>query len=44
MPAIRHYASRVAAVTGVEPFAAQLDHEDIGIPAVRVLAPGMRCG
>ncbi|GAA4605241.1 YcaO-like family protein [Actinoallomurus liliacearum] len=38
---IRHCASRVAAVTGCEPFVVRLDHEDIGIPAVKVIAPGM---
>ncbi len=41
-PVIRHCASQVAAVTGVEPFAVRLDHEDIGIPAVKVIAPGLR--
>ncbi|HMH90648.1 MAG TPA: YcaO-like family protein [Streptosporangiaceae bacterium] len=39
---IRHCASLVAAVTGAEPFAVRLDHEDIGIPAVKVIAPGLR--
>jgi ribosomal protein S12 methylthiotransferase accessory factor len=39
--AVRHCASLVAAVTGVEPVAIRLDHEDIGIPAVKVLAPGL---
>jgi len=39
---IRHCASLVAAVTGVEPFAVRLDHDDIGIPAVKVFAPGLR--
>jgi YcaO-like protein with predicted kinase domain len=39
---IRHCASLVAAVTGSEPFAIQLDHDDIGIPAVKVFAPGLR--
>ncbi|HUD39674.1 MAG TPA: YcaO-like family protein [Streptosporangiaceae bacterium] len=39
---IAHCAAKVAAVTGVEPFAVRLDHEDIGIPAVKVLAPGLR--
>ncbi len=38
---IRHCASAVAAVTGAEPFAVRLDHEDIGIPAVKVLVPGL---
>ncbi|MEV5704090.1 YcaO-like family protein [Actinoallomurus sp. NPDC052274] len=38
---IRHCASRVAAVTGFEPFVVRLDHEDIGIPAVKVIAPGI---
>jgi ribosomal protein S12 methylthiotransferase accessory factor YcaO len=36
---IRHSASLVAAVAGTEPFAVRLDHEDLGIPAVKVLAP-----
>lgn len=40
--AIRHCASLVAAVTGAEPFAVRLDHDDIGIPAVKVIAPGLR--
>jgi ribosomal protein S12 methylthiotransferase accessory factor len=39
---IRHCASLVAAVTGSEPFAVRLDHDDIGIPAVKVFAPGLR--
>lgn len=39
---IRHCAARVAAVTGNEPFAVRLEHEDIGIPAVKVFAPGLR--
>ena len=39
---IRHCASLVARVTGSEPFAVRLDHEDIGIPAVKVFTPGLR--
>ena len=39
---IRHCASLVAAATGREPFAVRIDHEDIGIPAVKVFAPGLR--
>jgi YcaO-like protein with predicted kinase domain len=39
---IRHCASLVAAVTGAEPFVVRLDHEDLGIPAVKVIAPGLR--
>lgn len=39
---IGHCASLVAAVTGSEPFAVRLDHDDIGIPAVKVFAPGLR--
>jgi ribosomal protein S12 methylthiotransferase accessory factor len=39
---IRHGAERVAAVTGCEPFAVRLDHDDVGIPAVKVVAPGLR--
>lgn len=39
--AIRHCASRIAAATGAEPFTVRLDHEDIGIPAVKVIAPGL---
>jgi ribosomal protein S12 methylthiotransferase accessory factor len=39
---IRHCASLVAAATGCEPFAVRLDHDDIGIPAVKVVTPGLR--
>jgi ribosomal protein S12 methylthiotransferase accessory factor len=39
---IRYCASLVAAVTGSEPFAVRLDHDDIGIPAVKVFTPGLR--
>ncbi|HEX4087278.1 MAG TPA: YcaO-like family protein [Trebonia sp.] len=39
---IRHAASLVASVTGAEPFMVRLDHPDIGLPAVKVLAPGLR--
>jgi YcaO-like protein with predicted kinase domain len=39
---IRHCALRVAAVTGAEPFVIRLSHDDIGIPAVKVLAPGLQ--
>jgi YcaO-like protein with predicted kinase domain len=39
---IRHCAALVAAVTGAEPFAVRLDHHDLGIPAVKVIAPGLQ--
>lgn len=39
---IRHCAALVATVTGAEPFAVQITHADIGIPAVKVIAPGLR--
>jgi ribosomal protein S12 methylthiotransferase accessory factor len=39
---IRHCASLVAAVAGAEPFYVRLDHDDIAIPAVKVIAPGLR--
>jgi len=39
---IRHCASLVTVVTGAEPFAVSLEHEDLGIPAVKVIAPGLR--
>jgi YcaO-like protein with predicted kinase domain len=39
---IRHCAALVATVTGAEPFAVQISHRDIGIPAVKVIAPGLR--
>ncbi len=39
---IRHCATLVATVTGAEPFAVQISHPDIGIPAVKVIAPGLR--
>jgi YcaO-like protein with predicted kinase domain len=39
---IRHCATLVATVTGAEPFAVQISHLDIGIPAVKVIAPGLR--
>lgn len=39
---IRHCASLVAAVTEAEPFAVRLDHDDIGMPVVKVFAPGLR--
>jgi hypothetical protein len=29
-------------VTGVEPFAVDLTHDDIGIPVSKVFAPGLR--
>ncbi|GLY85236.1 YcaO-like family protein [Actinoallomurus iriomotensis] len=38
---VRHCAARVASVTGAEPFVVRLDHEDLGIPAVKVIAPGL---
>ena len=39
---IRHCAALVATVTGAEPFAVQIGHPDIGIPTVKVIAPGLR--
>jgi YcaO-like protein with predicted kinase domain len=39
--AIRHCAERVAAATGAEPFVVRIGHEDLGIPAVKVIAPGL---
>jgi ribosomal protein S12 methylthiotransferase accessory factor len=39
---IRHCAQRVATVTGAEPFAVEISHPDIGIPTVKVIAPGLR--
>ncbi len=39
---IGHCAALVATVTGAEPFAVQITHPDIGIPAVKVIAPGLR--
>lgn len=39
---IRHCAALVSTVTGAEPFAVDLSHPDIGIPTVKVIAPGMR--
>lgn len=39
---IRHCAALVSAVTGAEPFAVQIGHPDIGIPTVKVIAPGLR--
>lgn len=39
---IRHCAALVATVTGAEPFAVELSHQDIGIPTVKVIAPGLR--
>ena len=39
---IRHCASLVAAVTGAEPFAVDITQPDIGIPTVKVFAPGLR--
>ena len=39
---IRHCAALVATVTGAEPFAVQITHPDIGIPTVKVIAPGLR--
>ena len=39
---IRHCAALVATVTGAEPFAVQISHPDIGIPTVKVIAPGLR--
>jgi ribosomal protein S12 methylthiotransferase accessory factor len=39
---IRHCAALVATVTGAEPFAVQITHPDVGIPAVKVIAPGLR--
>jgi ribosomal protein S12 methylthiotransferase accessory factor len=39
---IRHCAALVATVTGAEPFAVEISHPDIGIPTVKVIAPGLR--
>jgi YcaO-like protein with predicted kinase domain len=39
---IRHCAALVATVTGAEPFAVDISHPEIGIPTVKVIAPGMR--
>lgn len=39
---IRHCATLVATVTGAEPFTVQISHPDIGIPTVKVIAPGLR--
>lgn len=39
---IRHCAALVTTVTGAEPFAVQLTQPDIGIPTVKVIAPGLR--
>ncbi len=39
---IEHCASRVAELTGCEPFAVRLSHDSIGIPAVKVFTPGLR--
>jgi YcaO-like protein with predicted kinase domain len=39
---IRHCAALVATVTGAEPFAVQITQPDIGIPTVKVVAPGLR--
>jgi ribosomal protein S12 methylthiotransferase accessory factor len=39
---IRHCATLVATVTGAEPFAVEISHCDIGIPTVKVIAPGLR--
>lgn len=39
---IKHCATLAATVTGAEPFAVQISHQDIGIPAVKVIAPGLR--
>jgi ribosomal protein S12 methylthiotransferase accessory factor len=38
---LRSCAARVEAVTGVEPFAVDLTHDDIGIPVAKVFAPGL---
>jgi ribosomal protein S12 methylthiotransferase accessory factor YcaO len=39
---VRDLAERVYAATGVEPFAVDLTHDDIGIPVSKVIAPGLR--
>ncbi|NUR26786.1 MAG: YcaO-like family protein, partial [Catenulispora sp.] len=39
---LRHCAALVAGVTGVEPLVVRLTHDDVGIPAVKVVAPGLR--
>jgi ribosomal protein S12 methylthiotransferase accessory factor len=39
---VRRVACLVAAAAGTEPLAVRLDHEELGIPAVKVIAPGLR--
>lgn len=39
---VRHCAALVATVTGAEPFTVNITHPDIGIPTVKVIAPGLR--
>jgi YcaO-like protein with predicted kinase domain len=39
---VRYCAERVAVVTGVEPFAVDMTHQDLGIPAQKVYTPGLR--
>jgi YcaO-like protein with predicted kinase domain len=39
---IRHCAGLVSAVTGAEPFLVDLSQPEIGIPAVKVIAPGLK--
>lgn len=40
--AIRFCAERIMCVTGMEPIVVDLTRDDIGIPAVKVVAPGLR--
>lgn len=40
--ALARSAERVRRYTGVEPFVVDLTHPDLGIPAVKVFAPGLR--
>ncbi len=42
VPDLAECAARVAARTGVEPFAVDLTRPDLGIPVWRVFAPGLR--
>jgi ribosomal protein S12 methylthiotransferase accessory factor len=39
---LRSCAERVRRHTGVEPFVVDLTHPDLGVPAVKVFAPGLR--
>jgi ribosomal protein S12 methylthiotransferase accessory factor len=39
---IRHCATRIAEVTGFEPFTVDLSYDDLGIPVQKTYAPGVR--